>query len=93
MIIKITGRYHVMDNSFFNKINLLESSYDVFIKFFNVCTLKFLSYDCVLGLFAIKCKFLKQFNYSINPASAEVEFASFVRNLNCCADDLRILDI
>ena len=40
--------------------------------------------DCVLGLFAIKCKFLKQFEY--NPANvaeqdfAEQDFAAFIRN-------------
>jgi hypothetical protein len=59
--------------------------------------------DCVLGLFAIKCKYLKQFNYSYEK-SAEVEFANYVKKnvdkkmsvehlgLECCfADNLRIL--
>lgn len=61
--------------------------------------------DCVLGLFAIKCKYLKEFKYSFL-RSAECEFADYIRKninktklievehlyLECCfADDLRIL--
>ena len=59
--------------------------------------------DCVLGLFAIKCKYIRDFNYKCL-RSPECEFATLVRtsfcklkeieslNLECCfADDLRIL--
>jgi hypothetical protein len=61
--------------------------------------------DCVLGLFAIKCKYLKEFNYQLIK-SPECEFADYVRNninknklmeieqlnLECCfADYLRLL--
>jgi hypothetical protein len=61
--------------------------------------------DCVLGLFSIKCNYLKQFNYSFKK-SPECEFADYVRqninknkliqmtqlDLECCfADDLRLL--
>ena len=61
--------------------------------------------DCVLGLFAIKCKYLKSFKYDFL-RSPECEFAYYVRkninknklievndlHLECCfADDLRIL--
>jgi hypothetical protein len=63
--------------------------------------------DCVLGLFAVKCKYIKHFNYNYIK-SPEVEFATYVRNninadklmeiaqldLECCfADDLRILNV
>ena len=102
-IIKLTGRYYVEDNSFFNLA--VKNEYDAFVKFFNVCELRFMEYDCVLGLFAIKCKYLKQFEYECI-SSPEVEFATFVRKnvsnllevqemgLTCCfADDLRILDV
>ena len=61
--------------------------------------------DYVLGLFAIKCKYLKSFKYDFL-RSPECEFAYYVRkninknklievndlHLECCfADDLRIL--
>jgi hypothetical protein len=61
--------------------------------------------DCVLGLFAIKCKYLKQFHYECW-TGPECEFADYVRkniknimevenlDLECCfADDLRILNV
>lgn len=62
--------------------------------------------DCVLGLFAIKCKYLKNFEYDCK-RSPECEFADHVRknikertmeinnlNLECCfADDLRLLNV
>ena len=108
MIIKLTGRYSVLNNEFFNTV-INNQDKDAFVKFFNVCTLRFMDYDCVLGLFAIRCKFLKVFWYSSNYAkSPEVEFSTFVKKmvnpdkllslsnlgLRCCfADNLRILDV
>jgi len=108
MIIKITGRYTILNDSFFNYI-INNPDKDAFVKFFNVCTLRFAKNDCVLGLFAIRCKYLKEFEYSSNfENSPEVEFATFVKKtinpeklveiqcleLRCCfADNLRLLDV
>jgi len=106
IVIKLTGRYKVLDLTFINSIKNNCDIYDAFIKFFNVCELKFMDYDCVLGLFSIKCKYLKKFNYKCEK-SPEVEFATYVKqnininimevnnlNLECCfADDLRILNV
>jgi hypothetical protein len=101
MIIKITGRYTLLDKTFIE--NVKNTSYDAYIKFFNVCTKEFRNDDCVLGLFAMRCKYLKNFKYTFKK-SAECDFASYVRetipnlqeikslNLQCCfADDLRTL--
>uniref|UniRef100_A0A6C0AZV5 Uncharacterized protein n=1 Tax=viral metagenome TaxID=1070528 RepID=A0A6C0AZV5_9ZZZZ len=102
-IIKLTGRYFPSNNSFFNLV-LSNPDKDALLSFFNVCTLKYMENDCVLGMFAIKCKYLKMFEY-LCKESPEVEFATFVRkNLNfmeveklhltCCfADNLRILNV
>ena len=103
IVIKLTGRYKLLDLSFINLIK--NNSYDAYVKFFNVCTKKYLFDDCVLGLFAIKCEYLKNFNYMCIK-SAECEFADYVRknvnklmevehlNLECCfADNLRILSV
>lgn len=104
-IIKLTGRYKLLNLNFINVVKEYINTYDAFVKFFNVCTQQYVFDDCVLGLFAIKCKYLKKFNYKFIK-SPECEFADYVRkkisnvldikvlNLECCfADDLRILNI
>jgi hypothetical protein len=107
IIIKITGRYHLINNTFL-KLILDNQDFDAYIKFFNVCTSTFCCDDSVLGLYAMRCKYLKQFNYDDFSKSPETEFALFIRNninvdkiysvenldLRCCfADDLRIVDV
>jgi len=105
MIIKITGRYKLISHSFINRVKDNLHHYDVFIKFFNVCAKEYLYNDCVLGLFAVKCKYIKNFNYQLK-TGPECEFANYIRtyippnklvevtqlDLECCfADDLRLL--
>ena len=104
IIIKQTGRYKILNLNFINLIKN-NSQYDAFVKFFNVCTQQFMFDDSVLGLFAIKCKYLKEFKYNFLK-SPECEFADYIRkninidklvevkqlHLECCfADDLRTL--
>lgn len=104
-IIKLTGRYKLLNLDFINLVNDTINNYDAFVKFFNVCTLQYVFDDCVLGLFAMKCRYLKHFKYSFLK-SPECEFADYVRkhitnerimeikqlDLECCfADNLRIL--
>ena len=99
-IIKLTGRYKVCSSHFFDIVKENCNTYDAFVKFFNVATLEYMHYDCVLGLFAIKCKYIKRFEYSIEtPKSMECQFAEFVRanvenimeiqnlNMECCFAD------
>ena len=78
MIIKITGRYKLLSDDFINLVKNNIDTYDAFIKFYNVAIRKYMNNDCVLGLFAIKCKYLKQFNYKFKK-SGECEFAEYVR--------------
>jgi len=83
IIIKLTGRYKILSMDFFNII-LNNTNYDAFIKFFNVCTQKYECYNSALGLFAIKCKYIKSFNYDCI-TYPEVEFAQYVRkNIQKC---------
>jgi len=104
MVIKITGRYKLLNSNFINLITN-NTDIDAFVKFFNVCTKEYLFDDCVLGLFAVRCKYLKKFTYRFI-RSPECEFADYIReqinnknlleieklDLECCfADDLRIL--
>jgi hypothetical protein len=82
IIIKLTGRYKLLNLKFINLVKNNSNIYDTFIKFFNVCTETYMFDDCVLGLFAIKCKYLKEFNYSFI-RSPECEFAEYIRkNIN-----------
>ena len=103
MIIKLTGRYKMLDMRFIELVKDKSKEYDAFIKFFNVCELKYMYDDCVLGLFAMKCKYIKDFEYDCIK-SPECEVAEYARenihklmeidhlNLECCfADDLRRL--
>jgi len=108
MIIKLTGRYKILNDTFLKTVINYCKEYDAFVKFYNVCTFQYMKNDCVLGLFALKCKYMKEFNY-IDPKnkSHEVEFATFVRNLNinimeietlnlrCCfaTENFRMLDV
>lgn len=79
IIIKITGRYKLLNMDFINIVK--NNNKDAYVKFFNVCTKQFIYNDAVLGLFAIKCKYLKLFNYNeLNNKSPEVEFAEYIRS-------------
>jgi hypothetical protein len=96
-----------MNLDFINVVINYCDKIDAFVKFFNMCTKKYHDNkdDCVLGLFALKCKYLKNFNYKYS-TSPEVEFAMYIKktidnskilsiknlSLECCfADNLRIL--
>ena len=57
-IIKLTGRYKLLNADFINFVKCNNYEYDAFVKFYNVCTREYMHNDCVLGLFAIKCKHL-----------------------------------
>jgi len=76
IIIKITGRYKLLNMDFINLVKNYKK--DAYIKFFNVCEKKFMYNDLVLGLFAIKSKYIKNFNYN-GHKSPEIEFAEYVR--------------
>ena len=82
IVIKLTGRYCVQSPDFFEFVLHNQQKYDAFVKFYNVCTRQFMYDDCVLGMYAIKAKHLREFQYSTDPEntqSMEVQFASYVR--------------
>jgi len=76
IIIKITGRYKLLNNDFINLVK--NNNKDAYIKFFNVCTKEFMYNDLALGLIAIKSKYIKNFNYN-GLKSPEVELAEYIR--------------
>jgi len=104
-IIKLTGRYKLINLDFINLVINNCDKTDAFVKFFNVCTQKYHENkdDCVLGLFSLKCKYFKNFNYKYKK-SPECEFAIYIKEtinntklqsvtnltLECCfADNFR----
>jgi len=105
VVIKLTGRYKLLSPAFIQMVLENCEAYDAFVKFFNVCAKEYMHDDCVLGLFASRCKYLRGFTYPCE-RSPECEFATHIRgcvdpkrlmevqhlDLECCfADDLRML--
>lgn len=108
MIIKLTGRYHMLSSAFFEEVIEQEKNYDAFVKFYGTCSLQFETNDCILGCYAIRAMFLLLWNPLTisNYLSTEVAFARYVRasitqlkemkwlDLHCIfAEDNRTLDV
>jgi hypothetical protein len=95
IIIKLTGRYRALSPKFFRDVIENENKYDAFVKFFGTCSLKFEDYDCILGFYAIRAKYLKLFNhYSIdNYQSAEIAFARYIKFSGARIKEIDNLDV
>lgn len=95
IIIKLTGRYRALSPQFFKIVIDNEHNYDAFIKFYGTCSLKFEQYDCILGCYAMKAKYIKLFSeYSIdNYKSAEIAFARYSRFCGAHIKEIEKLDI
>jgi hypothetical protein len=108
IIIKLTGRYRALSSKFFKYIIENEHNFDAFVKFFGTCSLKFETYDCILGCYALRAKFFKLYNHFTidNYKSAEIAFAKYVKfcgarlkeieqlDIECSfSDDLRLLNV
>lgn len=108
LIIKLTGRYRIMDPSFFMQVIRETSEYDVWMKFYGTCSLRFESHECILGCYAMRAMYLSWFPLSMIRLypSAEVAFATYVRRsipriqeiqtlgVECCfGENLRMLNV
>ena len=92
IIIKLTGRYRVLSPDFFKEV--IEKKYDAYVKFYNISTLQFEKYDCILGYYAIKAEFILSFNYLLyNCKSAEIAFAKYVRFCGARLKEMNHLDV
>ena len=77
-IIKISGRYKLLNNYFINLVK--NNNKDVYVKFFCVAARQFGFNYMSSGLFAIKCKYLKKFMYTgLNNISSDSELAVYIR--------------
>ena len=95
IVIKVTGRYRVLSPLFFKEILHDAHNYDGFIKFFGTCSLRYEKYDCILGYFALRTKFLHLFQPLTidNYPSAEIAFARYARFCGAKIKDMEHLDI
>ncbi len=75
IIIKMTGRYLLFKDDFFQLV-LKSPTKEAFVKYFNVLTHTSNKTDLVLGLFALKAKYFKFFEYRYPELGAEEDFVS-----------------
>jgi len=83
IIIKLTGLYTLENpNTFLESIVQNEMYYDAFIKWMDVIRGIYLYDDCCLGLYAIRFRYLTEFNYIAMAThhSMEQVFARYVRD-------------
>lgn len=84
IIIKLSGLYTLENpNTFLKTIVEQEVYYDAFIKWMDVLQQKYMYDDCCLGLYAIRFRYLKEFNYieMLTHWSMEHVFARYVRDV------------
>jgi hypothetical protein len=77
MIIKMTGRYLLFQPEFFTTV-LANPCKDTFFKQYNVCTYEKDNISIVLGLFALRSKYFKLFEYRNHDKGAEEDFRLFI---------------
>ncbi len=78
LIIKMTGRYHLVTDYFIDTIFNKADDYDAFFKFYNVSLKRYMNNDCILGAFALRAKYLKDFEYKDIYLSPEAEMAKYL---------------
>jgi hypothetical protein len=59
VVIKLTGRYRMLSSKMVEVVRTTSASYDVWMKFMNVCHRVVDPDDCVLGCYAMRASYLK----------------------------------
>jgi hypothetical protein len=79
MIIKITGRYLLFKDDFFKTV-LANPRADALFRQYNVCTYEKDDISIVLGLFALRVKYFKMFQYNKHDKGAEEDFRTYMND-------------
>lgn len=79
MIIKLTGRYMLFKDDFFTTI-INNPDKDAIFREYNVCTYEKDDISIVMGMFALRCKYLKSFDYNNYDMGCEEEFRRYINN-------------
>jgi hypothetical protein len=90
MVIKMTGRYLLFKPDFFN-IVLQNLDKSAIFRQFNVMTYSKENIDIVMGMYAVKCKYLSQFQYKEHELGCEEEYRTFLNN-NISVDNILKVD-
>lgn len=90
MIIKMTGRYQLFKDDFFN-IVLQNLDKGAIFREFNVMNYSKTPIDIVMGLFAVQSKYLKYFQYKNHGVGCEEEYRTYI-NQHICLDDILKVD-
>lgn len=77
MIIKITGRYLLFKDEFFKTV-LANPKTDALFRQYNVCTYERDDISIVLGLFALRVKYFRMFQYKKHDKGAEEDFRTYM---------------
>lgn len=95
ILIKLTGRYRITSPRFFEELLAHQNDYDAFVKFFGTCSLQWERYDCILGCYAMRVRYLQLFQPMSmeNCASAEIAFARYVRFCGARLKEVSQLDL
>jgi hypothetical protein len=63
IIIKLTGRYRLLSSRFIDHVKDSQQGCDLWMKFFNVCSMEFDDNDCILGLYAVRAQYIEWMSY------------------------------
>jgi len=80
MIIKHTGRYMLFQDDFFKLVLNNVNEKDAIFKGFNVCSYTEQDDDMVMGLFALKAKYFKEFEFKIFNLGCEQELRTYIND-------------
>jgi hypothetical protein len=80
MIIKFTGRYLLFQPDFFTTV-LANPDKDAFFRQYNVCTYEKDDISIVLGLFALRAMYFKNFKYMNHDKGAEEDFRTYMNQM------------
>jgi hypothetical protein len=77
IIVKLTGRYQIFKPDFFATV-LENLEKDCIFRELNVCNSVVDDISIVMGLFSMRCKYLKQFEYRNHEVGCEQDFREFI---------------
>jgi len=59
ILIKLTGRYRLLSSQLIEHVKKTQREFDLWMKFFNVCTMNYDEKDCVLGIYAVRVQYIE----------------------------------
>lgn len=93
IVIKLTGIYTIEKGCAMIDTVIKESeAYDAFIKWYNICTNEYHPVDYILGLYALRYRYLREFNHTKIRWHPSMEHV-FAQHIRDCVPPDRIKDL